>query len=101
MVRDQPYYSLKKAKRLAQKGEWLINKKARNTAREHFGWRYTDIKKAFLKLQPKHFYKSDRKYDNPEIWIDFYKAEDLMGENIYLHFRIEDNKLVICSFKEI
>lgn len=101
MVRNKPYYSLKKVRNLALNGECVSNSNARLTARNDFGWNQTDVKKAISKLQHKHFYKSDNKYDNPSIYVDYYKARDLMNENIYIHFRIENECLIICSFKEI
>ncbi len=100
MQRDKPYYSLKLVRKLVV-DNCFINTKARNTARNDFGWNQNDIQKAILKLRNIHFYKSNTKYDNPSIYVDYYKAKDLMGENVYIHFRIEDEVLIICSFKEI
>ena len=101
MVRNKPYYSLARVRKLAVSGECYVKGKARATAQNDFGWDQVDIKKAISKLQHKHFYKSDTKYDNPGIYVDYYKAKNLMGENVYIHFRIEDDRLIICSFKEI
>jgi len=64
--------------------------KARKTAKEDFGWRQEDIKKAITKLKTTHYHKTAAKYDNPSIHVDYYKARNLMGENIYIHFRIEN-----------
>ena len=37
--------------------------------------------------------------------VDYYKAWNMMGEQVYIHFRIDDKEdgqfLVICSFKRI
>lgn len=101
MTRTKPYYSLAKVKKLATSGPCTINVKARETARNDFGWDQRDIKKAISKLQHKHFHKSDTKYDTPGVYVDYYKAGNLMGERVYIHFRIENNCLIICSFKEI
>ena len=101
MPRNQAYYSLARVKQLAVYGECTINAKARETARNDFGWNQVDIKKAIAKLEHKHFHKSEQKYDNPGVYVDYYKAGNLMGENVYIHFRIESNCLIICSFKEI
>ena len=101
MTRDKPYYSLARVRGLALAGECVINAKARTTARNDFGWDQADIKKAISKLQSKHFYKSDTKYDDPTIYVDYYKADNLMGEKVYIHFRVEDDCLIVCSFKEI
>jgi hypothetical protein len=100
-MRDQPYYGLKTVKFLVSSNRCIINQKARDTASKCFGWKKADIEKALLKLQPKHFHKSDHKYDDPSIHVDYYKARGLMGENVYIHFRIEDDYLIICSFKEV
>ena len=100
-MRSKPYYSLKTVKSLVSNNRCLINQKARKSALKCFGWKKADIHKALLKLQAKHFYKSDYKYDNPSIYVDYYKARGLMDENVYIHFRIEDDYLIICSFKEV
>jgi hypothetical protein len=100
-MRTKPYYSLKTVKSLVTNNRCIINQKARTGASRSFGWKQTDVHKALLKLQPKHFYKSDHKYDDPKIYVDYYKAYGLMGENVYIHFRIEDDHLIICSFKEV
>ncbi len=100
-MRTQPYYSLAKVRQLTVSGKCIINSKARQTAKEHFGWGKPDVLKALSKLQHKHFHKSDEKYDNPGIHVDYYKAINLLGENVYIHFRIENGFLIICSFKEI
>ena len=102
MARNKPYYPLAKVRELASTDDkCIINNRARTSAKNDFGWNQAEIKKAISKLQPKHFYKSDYKYDNPCIHVDYYKAYNLMGENLYIHFRIENEYLVICSFKEI
>ena len=105
MVRDRPYYSLKKVKALVEKNIF-INRRARFTAKEDFGWDNKEIKRALLRLQPKDFYKRAPKYDNPAIYVDYYKAWNLFSEEVYIHFRIEKDEagedcLIICSFKRI
>ncbi|MFT5700259.1 MAG: hypothetical protein ACI8ZB_003131 [Desulforhopalus sp.] len=100
-MRNKPYYGLKTVKQLVSNKRVVINQNARRTALKDFGWKQLDIQKSLLKLQPKHFYKSDYKYDDPSIYVDYYKAYGLMGEDVYIHFRIEDNYLIICSFKEV
>jgi hypothetical protein len=102
MKTPSAFYSLKQVKRLIQTdGGFRIRNQAKDTAFKHFSWRTDKIKKAFLKLQPKHFYKRGVKYDNPGIAVDYYKAYGLMGEDVYIHFRIEEGVLIICSFKRI
>lgn len=78
-----------------------ITGQARWTARNDFGWGIEEIKLAISKLQHGDFHKSNTHYNNPKIHVDYYKAENLMGERVYTHFRIEDGALIIDSFKEI
>jgi hypothetical protein len=100
MTQNIAYYSLKQVKKLiSTDGCHEIRATARKTAYKDFGWKAEDIKKAILKLQPKHFYKRAYKYDNPAIHVDHYKANGLLHENVYIHFRIEEGILIICSFK--
>ncbi len=95
------YYGLRQIKALVCSGDYFVTKGARGFAKKDFGWTLDDIKKAMCRLQPKHFYKSAEHWDNPSIYVDYYKAYGLMGENVYTHFRIDDGKLIIDSFKEI
>jgi hypothetical protein len=102
MIHTKAYYSLKLVKKLiSTEGCHRIRETARKTAYVDFGWKAKDIKRAFLKLQPEHFYKCGAKYDNPKIHVDYYKAYGLLNENVYIHFRIEYDVLIICSFKRI
>ncbi|WP_045211263.1 type II toxin-antitoxin system MqsR family toxin [Desulfonatronovibrio magnus] len=101
MARNSAYYSLGKVKSLVKSGNCSINSKARVTARNDFGWDFSDITNAILKLQHSHYYKTEKKYDDPSVFVDYYRANNLMGENVYIHFRVENDCLVICSFKEI
>ncbi len=101
MSNNQPYYSLRVVRNLVKFGSIRIDTKARLTASKDFGWQEQQIKNAILKLRHDNFYKSQAKYDNPEMMVDYYKSDNLMGERVYIHFRIEDNILVLCSFKEL
>ena len=104
--RSKAYYSLKKVRRLVDESKHnpdkvLINPNALETAERDFGWRTPDILNALKKLQPKHFDKSEPSIKRqPSIQIDSYKAVNLMGENIYTHFYIEEDQLVVNSFKK-
>ena len=98
---DTPYYGLGQIKRLISSGNFDVTKGARVTAKKKFGWNTEDIKKALCKLQPKHFHKSAENWDDPSIYVDYYKARGLMGENVYTHFHIEEGTLIISSLKEI
>jgi Motility quorum-sensing regulator, toxin of MqsA len=102
MRRDQPYHSLKTIKRLIQNEQsHLIEARAIASAEKCFSWGREQIREAILRLSSRHYYKTDPKYDNPKMFVDYYKAWGLLGENVYIHLRIEDEKLIICSFKDI
>lgn len=102
MRRTKAYYSLKEVKKLISDDDHhIIEPRARKSADDHFSWKYSQIKKAILGLQPKHYYKTEPKYDNPKMLVDYYKAYGLYGEDIYIHLRIDDGMLIICSFKAI
>jgi hypothetical protein len=81
----------------------LIREKAREGADKAFGWNSDDILDALMKLQPKHFYKTELSNFEPHFPIDVYKARGIKGENVYTHFYVdnETNRLIIQSFKEI
>ncbi len=101
MSNREPFYQITRVRRLAQEGKCDVLGRARRTALDDFGWNYADIKRAIKTLQKKDFLKTEQKYDNPGLYVDFYKARGLLGENVYLHFRIEGGRLIICSFKRI
>lgn len=101
MSRNKPYYSKKQIRQLISLNNVQITQQARTTAQKDFGWSIDDICKALLKLPVKSWYKSETKFDNPNIWVDYYRANNLEGENIYTHFYVDCNNLVIDSFKEI
>jgi hypothetical protein len=97
------HYPLDRVKSLIKSGRYIISYNAFAYANKDFGWRARDIKSAMLQLQTEHFYKTETsRYDN-KIMIDYYKAYGLLGEDVYIHFRIdeESNKLTIESFKRI
>ena len=96
------YYTLSEVIEKINNGQFLINSNAARLAFQDFGWEISDIVKAYRKLQPKHFYKSDNSRSKPGLVIDVYKAY-LFGENIYTHFYIDDTikKLVINSFHKL
>ena len=100
--RDRPYYSLRQVYGLIHSGDYIIDEEsARQPAKDDFGWDSKDIKAAILKLRAKHFHKSAEHYTITGIKVDYYKARGLMGEDVYIHFHIEDGQLIIASFKRI
>ncbi len=101
MVRNTPYHSKKRICKLIDEGNVFITEEARKSAKDCFGWEILDIEAALKKLPRKACYKSERRFNNPSVWVDYYRAWGLMGENVYTHFYIENNMLIIDSFKEI
>lgn len=101
MARTKAYYSKKKILELINTGKVSITEQARATAKKDFGWDIDDICKALKSLQPLSWYSSEHRHNNPSIWVDYYRAVGLKGENVYTHFYIEDDCLIIDSFKEI
>jgi hypothetical protein len=96
------YYELAEVIEKIQNGKLHITKNALDCALKDFGWNIDDIKRAYLKLKPEHYYKNGDAIWNRKIVIDIYKAH-INGEDIYTHFFIDDesNILVINSFKKL
>jgi len=78
-----------------------VTQEALYSAEDAFGWGLEDIEKALMRLTVKHWYKSEPRYDNPRIWVDYYRAQNIMGEDIYTHFYVEEGVLIVDSFKEL
>ena len=97
----ESHYDLKLIREYISDGKLHIPERVKKSAKDAFGWQTEDIKKAILSLKTKHFHKTEENWDDPSIYVDYYKARNLMGENIYIHFHIEDDKLIVASFKEI
>lgn len=98
-----PQYPLPEVLLLIQQGKVVIRPDARTDAQNDFGWDTDDILEALSKLKEKHFYKKDVSSRNRWHVYDFYKAYGLCGEDVYMHFFIDDDNdmLVINSFKKI
>ena len=101
MKRTGPYYSKRQIINHISSGKIHITDDARNSADDHFGWKMDDICKALKALPPKCCYNSKNRHNNPMIYVDYYRAHNLMGENVYTHFYVEDGILIIDSFKDI
>ncbi len=101
MIKDGPHYSKKQIISLIDRGDVFLDPTILESAQTFFGWDIEQICKAIKKLQRTHCYKSQTRFQNPEIWVDYYRAECLLGENIYTHFYIEDDELIVDSFKRI
>jgi hypothetical protein len=95
---------LKQVKRLVLEGKVRINDNARRDARRCFGWRLRDIYRAVSSLKPRDFFKSEES-QHKGCMLDFYKARNLCGEDVYTHLYImqdqETELLIINSFKSL
>lgn len=98
---SKSYYRLSEVVQKINNGQVLITKNASHEAYQIFGWGFSDIKNAYKKLRPKHFYKTDVSHNDTSLCLDFYKAT-IYREEIYTHFYIDDFSgfLVINSFHE-
>ena len=96
------HYPLREVREKLSTNKVLIRRNALSYARKDFGWETADILDALKKLRPNHYYKTDPSENKPGIMLDFYRATNLKGENIYTHFYIDDQTglLIINSFKE-
>ena len=101
MERDKAYYSKRQIRNLVSQGNIQLTEQARISAHDDFGWDINDICSALLVLAIKDCYKSQTRFDNPHIWVDYYRAYGLKGENVYTHFYVDSGNLIIDSFKEI
>ncbi len=96
------YYTLSSVIQKIDDGQFLIRSNATRFAFQDFGWGISDIKGAYKKLQPKHFYKTASSVAKPGTMIDYYKGS-INGEEIYTHFYIDNatDMLIINSFKRL
>ena len=99
--RSQAYYSLSVVKQLVKQGDVDIRGNALESAYQDFGWKTDDILDAIRKLKPAHYYKSEPSRMRKSLFIDYYKAPELKGEAVYIHFYIVDGRLIVNSFKRI
>ncbi|NOY69127.1 MAG: hypothetical protein GXP53_06495 [Deltaproteobacteria bacterium] len=100
VTRNKAYYSKRQIRSLIANKRVIIPPHIQEEADKDFGWDTDRIKKAILKLPVSCCYKSAPRFTEPEILVDYYRADDIYGENIYTHFYVEDGWLIIDSFKE-
>ncbi len=93
-----------------RQNKFFIPNRVRKTYKKDFEWKKEDVKKALLKLNPlKHFYISDTMRRNPPqgysgsypIILDYYKAKDLLSENVYIKFYFDGDYLILDSLKKL
>jgi len=100
-VKPTPHYSLKSIYKLINEGSYLIRINAKISASEDFGWNTEDIIDAIKKLKACNFVRTNCHHRYPETMIDHYIASELNGEDIYTHFYVNrENILIINSFKK-
>ncbi|NQV36949.1 MAG: type II toxin-antitoxin system MqsR family toxin [Candidatus Marinimicrobia bacterium] len=101
-----PKWPLVKIRECINRNKYEISDKATICAILHFSWTDNEILRAIKALKKVHFYKSEPHRDiDMQIFgirVDYYKAINLYGRNIYTHFHIDNNGILqIESFKEI
>ena len=93
-----------------RQNKFLAPSRVKQSYKKDFGWKEEDVKKALLKLNPlKHFFISDTMRRNPPeaysgsypIVLDYYKAEGLLGENVYIKFYFDGDYLILDSLKQL
>lgn len=101
MPRNKPYYSKRQILNLISAGKVIVKYQAKESALNDFGWRREAIYKAISALTLKCWYKSEPRYDNPQIFVDYYRARNIRGVNFYTHFYLDGENLVIDSFHKL
>ena len=101
MPRNKPYYSKKQILNFISSGKVSVTDNAKKSAKDDFGWGIDDIHKAIAILPLKCWYKSEPRFKNPKIWVDYYRAPNINGENVYTHFYVDGDILIVDSFKEL
>lgn len=98
----KPAYTIQDIQGYIDSGKVIIKEPARSTAKRDFGWDVNDIINAIKGLKIKHHYYKTRPHDFiPKVNVDYYKAHNYKGVNLYTHFHVQNGKLVITSCKEI
>ena len=98
---QKPAYTLSEVRRLIDDQRVLVRWDVLQDAQDDFGWDRNDILAALRELRRRDFYKTEVSEVKPPIMPDFYKAQDLRGERVYTHFYVEEDTLVINSFKQL
>ncbi len=96
-----PAYSKEELAEAIRLEQVKVTPRAWRDARKWFKWTSRDICDAILELPQAACHKTVKQFDNPEILLDMYRAEDINGENIFTHLYMENGWLVVDSFKEL
>jgi Motility quorum-sensing regulator, toxin of MqsA len=102
-VVPEAYYQLSEVRRQVRQARVMIRPNALMSAAADFEWGEKEILEALEALRPEHFHKTEDHTTFPGVKMDYYKADDLEGEPVYLHFYIDDEAgvLVLSSFKKL
>lgn len=86
-------------KRLARTKQYRFERTSTlSRALSELDFEIDDIISAIQKLRPEHRYDSRPASGHPECTYDYYKCNNLhLGKDVYLHFYILNNELVIDS----
>ena len=98
-VKYTPEIDLADVKKYIRDERYILTNSARIGAEQSFGWYENNIIKAILALKKSDFSRSVKHYTDPSIWVDHYESDNLLGEKVYMHFHVEEDRLIIPSFK--
>lgn len=94
-------YELSLVHEEVERNHFVVSKRAFKTAREDFEWEREEIRCALLKLRRKDWCGTLQSQDVPGVLLDEYACEDLLGESVYVHFRIDPyDGVVVDSCKK-
>ena len=98
-----PNLPIKKLRWFVAQDRVDIRSDARQDASRDFHWRRADILRALRRLRSDDCYNTRRHDFIPEAWVDYYRARDVYGEDIYTHFYVhpESVRLVVNSFHKL
>ncbi|MDP2379938.1 MAG: type II toxin-antitoxin system MqsR family toxin, partial [Pseudohongiella sp.] len=93
---------LKTVRHMIDAKKYRINSNAFDDASVDFGWGDLEICQAICKLKSSQCYASTPHLKIPGCMVDCYRAPKLYkNENVYTHFYINGDLLIINSFKEL
>jgi len=96
-------YPLAKVKVLASQCRVRLIKSAPETAKKDFGWGVEKVAKSIGRLKGQHLQHSEPDRAAPfGVEMNYYRAPNLMeGFDVYMHFSVIDDWIVVSSFKQL
>jgi motility quorum-sensing regulator/GCU-specific mRNA interferase toxin len=94
MEKRKAHYKLEEIKKLIKAGDYSITATAKRTALQGFGFSEIEIISTIEALQYADLFKSMTSLEDPKIWHDVYKKNEM-----YIKLQII-SKAIIISFKE-